>query len=170
MARAQLTEEMLRTLSRERDVIAYTAGVDERGIYVVVKFSLKNGDRAVVIMPTPVALNVRNRLRFEIRKRRMKSTAEQVDAFCAAQVALDESDWNGSNAHVRVASACEVHAYSNAVFLGYLIDRKASIWQAFRLYPSIAQPLVDYVTEFEKAGSLRNLSAGPKGGDSTSRH
>jgi hypothetical protein len=132
MARSRLTRRMLAEFPRERDVVSYAPGLDERGHIFVLKFMLKNNQEDIVFLPSAVAFHIRNSLRDASRKHRYRDVRRKVGEsqpepqiiqdFLDRQPALAGDDRNALAGQApRLVKGCEVHAFKDAIFFGFMI-------------------------------------------------
>jgi hypothetical protein len=157
---------MLAELRRERDVVSYAPGLDERGRIFVVKFVLKNGRTDVVFLPPAVAFHVRNSIRDASRAHRYRDVRRRLGEprpepqiirdFLDRQPVMAGDDWDALAGQApRIAKGCEVHAFKDAIILGFIVSD--DILQVFRLHPAISFYLPEMVDEAEQTNMLIDL-------------
>src|SRR5688572_6455522 len=124
---------MLATIPRERDVVSYADGLDERGRMFVLKFSLKNGRSNVVFLPPTVAFHIRGSIRDASRRHRYRDVRRRVGEsrsepkiikdFLDKQPLIAGDDWDALAGQTpRIAKSCETHSFKDAVFLGFMMS------------------------------------------------
>lgn len=167
MARGRITPQMLAKLPRERDVISYSPGLDEKGRTAVFKFVLRTGLSDVVFLPPAVAFHIRRAIRAAHRRlgtRDVRRRGEQrpepqiIRTFLEQQPAIGGDDWDAMAGKTpRLAKGCEIHAFPDAIYLGFMISD--DIFQVFRLAPAISFYLPEMIDEAEQTGVLVDLGS-----------
>jgi hypothetical protein len=165
---AKVPNSFLAALPRQRDVVSFRHGADAKGRYALLKFRLRDGAEEVIVLPPAVAFHVRDSarksietLRYrDVRRRVGDSRPEMPDIrrFLDGQPDLFPGDWDGKG-NQRVAYACEVSAFSDALFLAFGIgDQKLSIYKSLRLPPVLSFYLVAMISELERDRAIVDLS------------
>ncbi|HZF35622.1 MAG TPA: hypothetical protein VE914_17630 [Candidatus Angelobacter sp.] len=162
MATARLTSAILADVPRERDVVSFSPGVDQRGRGFLIKFALKNGSEELVVLPPAAAFHVRDSIESAIKRRRYRDVRRRegdsrqqvgiIRDFLSAQPTIGSADWAGEAA---VAIGCEVHGFADALFLGVQLTEE--IYKILRLSPAICFYLAEAIVEAEKVGALIDL-------------
>src|SRR4051794_7538947 len=101
---ARISDEMLASLPRGRDIVSFSPGSDHKGRMFLLKFHLENGREEVAHLPPAVAFHVRdsiqdciNRLHYKDARRRKNETRDEIPViakFLANQPDFQEEDWN----------------------------------------------------------------------------
>jgi hypothetical protein len=165
VAQGRLTRQMLADISRDRDVVSYAPGLDDLGRMFVLKLALKNGQSNVVFLPPAVAFlreSIRaasRRFRYRDVRRRIgeaRSEPQIINDFLDRQPVIAVDDWDALAGRApRITKGCEIHAFKEAVFLGFLMSE--DIYQIFRLQRAISFYLPEMVDEAERSGVLIDL-------------
>jgi hypothetical protein len=127
---------------------------------------LKNNQEDIVFLPSAVAFHIRNSLRDASQKHRYRDVRSKVSEsqpepqiiqdFLDRQPALAGDDWDALAGQApRLVKGCEVHAFKDAIFFGFMITD--DIYAIFRLHPAISFYLTEMIDEAEQTGRLLNL-------------
>jgi hypothetical protein len=169
-----ITREMCGMLPRERDVVSFSGGLDVRGTFFLLKMRLKDGREEVLRLPSPLTIHVAKSLRESIRQHKYKDVRRQkgdkklelglVRSFLDKQPTLSERDWDFSqDQKPSVVTGCEVHSFSNAVFIGLKVT--SDTYRIYRFPPAISFYLAEMIEEADRAGHLLDVSRIQSGSD-----
>jgi hypothetical protein len=161
---------MLKQLPRERDVVSFQLGMDNRGHMVLLKFVLKNGRSDVIFMPATQAVAlaemvegaIRRTPYRDIRRRRNDPLPDEtvISQFLELQPDFEASDWDAkAGSEPRQIVGYEVHTYSDALFIGFQMG--AELYKVLRLDPAIVFYLAEMVRQAEKSGRMLDLGRAP---------
>lgn len=175
MSKSQFTPKMLAALPAERDVVSYSHGISRDQQILLLKFVLKNGRDDTLMLPTPVAVHVRDLIRKAIRqapyrdvRRREGDTKPEVAVireFLTRQPDIQAEDWRGLRGDLPIiARGMEVHAEPSRLYLVALIDPAKQIYKALRLPSAIVFYLRDIIDAAVNDGDLHFFDDGTRTG------
>lgn len=160
----KLTREMLAALPPGHIVVSFHMGCDRnRGL--LFKFLTRNGKTELHFIATSLMLHIKRSFQKalahykwpDIRRRKGDPRPEEqiVADFLAKQPDITDEDWgmkpDGTNVPINV----EVHAFSNAVFVG--LQQNENTYRVVRFPPDLLRYLIDIVADYERDGGMVDI-------------
>jgi len=167
---AKISNDMLASLPRERDIASFSPGLGEKGRIFLLKFRLASGREEVIHLPPAVAFHVRDSIqdcitRFSYRdtRRRAGDSREEttvIARFLAGQPDFEKADWGSKPAgKPRVAIGCEVHCFPHAFFTAFQLGHETFL--VYRYPAQLSFYLAEMINDAENDGKLVDLSRAP---------
>jgi hypothetical protein len=163
----KITREMCGLLPRKRDVVSFSGGLDVRGILFLLKMKSKERREELIRIPPPLAIYIAASLRKAISRHSYKDIRRRagdkkpqlglIKSFPDNQPSFLEEEWDcAKDKHPSVAIGCEVHSFSNAVFIAFQVT--PDTFRIYRFPPAISFYLAEMIEEADHDGSLLDIS------------
>ena len=170
--KSRFTTPMLAGVSVDRDVVSFSLEISESQQLVLIKSRLRNRDHDVTILPSLLAQHIRDSMaRIDNRSgytKKLQAITQRIPievrrAF-EPRPTFNRADRDAAPDQRNViASALEVHGYSDCVYLVQLIEPATSIYKVLRLYIPIALLLAREISHHIETGALHFLDDKPTG-------
>ncbi|MEM9148359.1 MAG: hypothetical protein AAGC57_19520 [Pseudomonadota bacterium] len=149
----------LATLPEGRNVVSFRLGVEPSGRVVLFKLKTADGRSEALLLATPIAVHVRDRIAQTLRARPGLAEVPQDDVFFAAQPTIMPDDWAPLSPHVGEAQGAHVETAGTTCVLAFPMDASGR-YTACRMTALQAAYFLHAINAAEESGDLKSPEAG----------
>lgn len=148
-----------------RNVVSFRLGVEPSGRVVLLKTRTEDGRTEALLLATPVARHIRDRLAETLRARPGLGAVPEDKAFFAAQPEIVEEDWAADSTHVGTPLGAHVETAGTSCVLAFPLDAHGR-YTACRMTALQAAYYLHAVNAAEESGAFDSEDKGgeDKGG------
>ncbi|MEO1603289.1 MAG: hypothetical protein AAFU49_23065, partial [Pseudomonadota bacterium] len=140
-----------------RTLVSFRLGTEPTGKVVLLKMRTEDGRSEALLLATPVALHIRDRIAETLRAKPGLSEVPKDDAFFAAQPEIVPEDWSPDSAHVGTPRGAHVETAGQSCVIAFPMDDAgddAGSYTACRMTPLQAAYFLHAINAAEENGDL----------------